>query len=94
MFPNWLLIPLVWYLPLSLVTFINFARDKHAASRGDRRTPERALHMLELLGGFAGALLAMLLLRHKNRKPSYWLVTVLIAAAHVGVWVYLVLLWK
>jgi len=74
------------YTTLSLLTLLAFARDKRAATRNQPRTPERTLHTLELLGGFPGALLAMPLLRHKNRKPRYWLVTLAIAAAHAAAW--------
>lgn len=76
------------YLLMSLTTFVAFFRDKQAAAHGSWRTPERTLHMLELVGGFPGAFAAMALLRHKNRKPTYVAVTVLITLAHVGAWAY------
>lgn len=79
----------IWYLNIlavmGLATIVTFWVDKRRAVRGDRRIPERTLHALELLGGWAGAIAAMMLVRHKNRKASYWLVTALITAAHVGV---------
>ena len=56
---------------LSLLTFLAYARDKRAARLQARRTPETVLHVLELLGGWPGALLAQRALRHKNRKASY-----------------------
>lgn len=79
----------IWYLGILGVmgagTFIAFWIDKRRAVRGDRRIPERTLHVLELLGGWAGAIAAMLLVRHKNRKASYWIVTAMIAVVHVSV---------
>ncbi|MBL8760482.1 MAG: DUF1294 domain-containing protein [Phycisphaerae bacterium] len=80
-----------WYLAILLVagvvTFAAFWLDKHRAARGGRRIPERTLHALELCGGWAGAITAMALVRHKNRKPRYWLVTAMIAATHLAaVW--------
>jgi uncharacterized membrane protein YsdA (DUF1294 family) len=74
------------YITASLVTFVAFARDKRAASRNQPRTPERTLHILELLGGFPGALLSMPMLRHKNRRPRYWLVTLAITGVHAAAW--------
>ena len=74
---------------MGLATFVAFWLDKRRAVRGDRRIPERTLHALELLGGWAGAIVAMMLVRHKNRKASYWLVTAMIASAHVAIFVWL-----
>lgn len=78
----------IWYLSILVVmgaaTFVALWVDKRWAVRGDWRIPERTLHVLELLGGWAGAIAAMTLVRHKNRKASYWLVTALIAAAHLA----------
>jgi uncharacterized membrane protein YsdA (DUF1294 family) len=71
---------------MSLVAFAAFAADKAAAARGAPRIPERRLHALELLGGWPGAVLAAVLLRHKTRKPSYLLVLFLIAALHGTAW--------
>ena len=72
-----------WVLLSSLIAFVAHGRDKRAARLGRRRTPERTLHLLELIGGWPGALLAMTIFRHKTRKASYFLVTALI----VLVWI-------
>lgn len=73
-----------WYLSLSLVTFLVYARDKAAARRQDRRTPEKTLHLLALLGGWPGAWCAQQWLRHKSSKAFFrrvfWL-TLLINSA-------------
>ncbi len=74
------------YGVMSAVAFVTFAVDKAAAARGGNRIPERTLHSIELLGGWPGALLAAFLLRHKNRKPSYLLVTLGIVALHGAAW--------
>lgn len=75
----------LWYLLASLATFIAFAIDKSRARRGEWRTPERTLHATTLLGGFPGSVAAMLFLRHKNRKPAFWVVAILAAILHAGV---------
>ena len=74
------------YLVASLLTLGAFAFDKRRARLGRRRVPEATLHALELVGGWPGALVAMQLVRHKRRKPSYWLVTLAIAALHLAAW--------
>lgn len=66
---------LVWYSGWSLVAFLVFAWDKHAARHGRRRVPEARLHALELVGGFPGAWCAILLLRHKSAKVAFLVLT-------------------
>lgn len=68
---------------VNLIAFVAHGVDKRSAIHGRRRTPEARLHLWELLGGWPGALLAMLLFRHKIRKPSYLLVFGLIAAGWI-----------
>lgn len=64
-----ILIPL--YVVLGIFTYFMFAWDKQAALSGDWRTPEKTLHILSLLGGWPGALLAQFQLRHKSRKQPF-----------------------
>ncbi len=67
------------------IAWIAYALDKRAAQHGQRRIPEAHLHLVELAGGWPGALLAQRSLRHKNRKRGYqavfWAVVVLHTAA-------------
>jgi uncharacterized membrane protein YsdA (DUF1294 family) len=79
-----------WFLLWSLVAFVAHGRDKRAARLGRRRTPERTLHLLELIGGWPGALLAMTVFHHKTRKASYFLVTASIVVAWIAVGVFVV----
>ena len=71
----------LWYIIFSLMAFAAYAKDKYAAENGSWRTPENTLHMLSLFGGWSGAWLAQIWLRHKSKKTEfrriYWL-TVLI----------------
>ena len=77
-----------WMTVASAVAFLAHGRDKRAAIKGRRRTPEARLHLYELLGGWPGAVLAMLLFRHKTRKASYLAVTAVIVLGwiSVGAW--------
>ena len=100
--PEWLLGPwpggisgvqvlLLAYVFMSLVCFVAYWRDKQFAIAGQQRTPEARLHLLELLGGWPGGLLAQRLIRHKNRKLSYQLTFWLIVACHLsalGYWLF------
>ena len=60
-----------WYALASLACLVVYARDKRAAIRQQRRTPERTLLLLGLAGGWPGALLAQHWLRHKSSKTSF-----------------------
>lgn len=62
---------LLLYLSASLAAFFAYSRDKSAAQRHCRRTPERTLHLLGLLGGWPGALVARHVFRHKTRKQPF-----------------------
>lgn len=59
------------YLVLSAVAFVMYGRDKVAATRGTWRTPEAALHLIAILGGWPGALLGQRVFRHKTRKQPF-----------------------
>jgi uncharacterized membrane protein YsdA (DUF1294 family) len=74
------------YLAASLVTMVAYGLDKEKAGRGEWRTAENLLHLLELLGGWPGALFAQQLFRHKTRKASYQIIFWIIVFVHLGVW--------
>jgi uncharacterized membrane protein YsdA (DUF1294 family) len=62
------------YLALSLLSLLIYAIDKSAARAGRQRIPENSLHVVALLGGWPGALLAQQWLRHKSSKLSFRIV--------------------
>ncbi|MDW6004209.1 DUF1294 domain-containing protein [Vibrio mangrovi] len=66
---QWIFVPL--YFSLSLFTYLMYAWDKQAAQTGGWRTSENVLHMLSLIGGWPGALLAQNQLRHKSQKQPF-----------------------
>ena len=59
------------YVVASGVAFFAYALDKSAAKRGTWRTHESTLHLLSVIGGWPGAVLAQRLLHHKSRKHSF-----------------------
>lgn len=85
----WWLAPL--YLSASLLSFVQYWLDKRNAQSGAQRTPENTLHLVELLGGWPGALIAQQVFRHKTRKASYQTVFWLIVGLHQLLWIDLLL---
>ena len=78
---------LLFYLVVSTATFGAYALDKSAAKRGAWRTSESTLHLLALVGGWPGALIAQNRLRHKSRKQPFraifWATVVMNCAAFI-----------
>ncbi len=72
---------LAFYMVVSIITFTVYAIDKSAATKGTWRTSESTLHLLSLVGGWPGALVAQQKLRHKSKKQFfrfvYWITVAL-----------------
>ena len=58
----------------SIIAFAVYYKDKSAAVRGTWRTPESTLHLLSLMCGWPGAIVAQQTFRHKTQKRSFRLV--------------------
>ena len=75
------------YVIASGITFIAYGFDKSAAMNARWRTREGTLHLLSVLGGWPGALVAQQMFRHKSRKLefqiAFWL-TVLLNCGVLG----------
>ncbi len=86
-----------WYALTSATSFVAIGWDKfqaRAASGGYQgRVPERTLHALSWVGGWPGSVAAMVLFRHKTRKPVFVAITAGAAIAHLGAWAGWFLLW-
>ena len=78
-------IPLA-YTVCSLASIGRYARDKSKAQRDVWRTPESSLHILDLLGGWPGGLIAQRIFRHKTRKVSFQVIFWLCVLVHLGAW--------
>ena len=82
---------LLWYLAaVNLVTFTVYGVDKAKARRGAWRVPEKTLFLLPLLCGRGGALMGMLVFRHKTKHWYFvWgIPLILLAQIALAVWVY------
>ena len=82
---------LLWYLvAVNLVTFTVYGVDKAKARRGAWRVPEKTLFLLPLLGGSVGALLGMLVFRHKTKHWYFvWgIPLILLAQIALAAWIY------
>ena len=69
------------YVVMSIISFIAYAIDKSAAEKGRWRTQESTLHLMALIGGWPGAILGQMTLRHKSKKKAFrqvfWLTIIL-----------------
>jgi uncharacterized membrane protein YsdA (DUF1294 family)/cold shock CspA family protein len=75
------------YAGASLAAFLAYGLDKSAARNGRWRTKESTLHLLALVGGWPGALLAQRVYRHKSKKREFQVVfwaTVLVNCGVLG----------
>ena len=75
---------------ISLLTFVSYGLDKHAARQKTWRVPERRLLLFGLAGGAAGALLAMQIFHHKTRKAKFWIVNIIGLLWQFALCVYLI----
>ncbi|WP_300351077.1 DUF1294 domain-containing protein [Chryseobacterium sp.] len=58
---------------INLITFTTFALDKWKAVKHKRRISELSLYIMTFLGGTLGAILGILIFRHKISKKSFLL---------------------
>lgn len=79
-----------WYALIGAVTYLVYAKDKQAAQQGTWRTPESTLHILSVLGGWVGAMMAQSYLRHKTKKPEFRLTYYLTVLVNLAALLYLI----
>ncbi len=63
-----------WLIAGTATTLLFYAVDKVQAKRFGRRVPEVVLQGMVLIGGVVGGWIGMLVLRHKTRHRSFWVV--------------------
>lgn len=70
---------IMYWCGINIVTFLKYGWDKYKAVQNQRskkayrRTPEKELIVLAVAGGSLGAILGMLMFRHKIRKPQFYI---------------------
>jgi len=62
---------------INIMTFFIYGLDKLKAIMSKRRISEKALFIMAFLGGGIGAILGMLLFRHKTKKVRFYLWNIL-----------------
>ncbi len=75
---------------VNLITLVVYLVDKARAGSGASRVPESTLLGLAMIGGAAGALMGMLLVRHKTRKWYFTVTVPVLLVAQVALMVWLV----
>jgi uncharacterized membrane protein YsdA (DUF1294 family) len=70
---------------INLITFAAFAMDKWKAVKHRRRISEFSLLTMTFFGGTAGAVLAMLIFRHKVSKKSFLIKFLGIVVLQIGI---------
>ncbi|HUG10002.1 MAG TPA: DUF1294 domain-containing protein [Opitutaceae bacterium] len=79
---------------VSLLTFLAYRSDKKRAQTGEWRVSEATLHLMELTGGWPGALLAQRRYRHKTSKVSFQVAFWLLVLIHQAVSLDFLLDWR
>jgi uncharacterized membrane protein YsdA (DUF1294 family) len=69
----------------SALTFVMFGWDKWRATRGENRVRESTLLFISVIGGALGGLAAMLVVRHKTRRPLFWFVLCVALFVHITI---------
>ena len=64
---------LIYLALINLVAFAAMGIDKAKAKRKAWRIPEATLLLLAVIGGSIGAILGMLLFRHKTRHAAFFI---------------------
>lgn len=75
------------YIALNSIAFLFYGIDKYKAVRRKWRVPEKHLILLSFFGPF-GALIGMLLLRHKIRKPKFVIAIPVVILLHLLAYFY------
>ncbi len=73
-----------YLIVINIVTFIIYEIDKLLSKKRYNRISERCLFFLGFVGGGVGAILAMLIFRHKTRKIKFYIWNIL----WVSIWLY------
>ena len=81
---NNVLIAIIYLACVNVLAFALFGIDKHRARKGAWRIPEKTLMLLAIAGGSVGALIGMLVFRHKTRKPIFSIGVPIVLAVQIA----------
>ena len=82
---------ILYYLSgINILAFLVFGLDKRKARKDRWRVPEATLLLLAVIGGSVGALLGMIVFRHKTRHNKFRIGLPLILLAQLAVAVLLI----
>lgn len=82
---------ILYYLSgINILAFLVFGLDKRKARKDRWRVPEATLLLLAVIGGSVGALLGMVVFRHKTRHNKFRIGLPLILLAQLAVAVLLI----
>lgn len=71
---------ILWFLlTINIFTFLLLVIDKIYSLKDRKRVPEMSLHFFSVAGGVFGALLAMLVAKHKIKKKMFLSIQILIS---------------
>ncbi|NLE04693.1 MAG: DUF1294 domain-containing protein [Crenarchaeota archaeon] len=73
----------LYLLGINVISSILFICDKKNAEKQRHRVKESHLHMLEILGGIFSIFPLIFLIKHKNKKPSYYIISLLIITSWI-----------
>lgn len=90
--PQYLL--LLYILAVSIVAFVIYGVDKLCAKRNWRRVSEISLLMTALLGGSIGALMGMIVWRHKTLHAKFTIGVPLILLLQISLLVWAFVSWS
>lgn len=85
---------LAWLIAINLIALFTYGYDKAIAGGSKVRVPEAILLGLALIGGSPGALVGILLFRHKISKPAFLVPFGLIVALQVALIIAWLVLWQ
>ncbi len=83
----------LYLIIINLMALILYGYDKLQAIRSSKnisRVSENKLLLITLLGGTIGALLSMLIFRHKIKKPSFMIkFSIVVILQAIGIFIYI-----
>ena len=76
---------IIYLIVINIASFIVMAADKKHAVKKQRRVPESVLLTLSFIGGSVGALLGMLVFRHKTKHLKFTLLFPIFFILHIAI---------